>query len=243
MGCVHFLFCLSVLVNTHFINGQEICTLTDIECLTREAQKAFNAFVPGIKGLIEPSDPLFLKEIQSSIPGLSYRTSNLTLTGIKQCQVIKLRLIREDLSYQYDLQCPQLVLNYHHKAKGSLMDTVELDTDGLATATFSDYILKINGKYGKQISEKDHKVHFFLNGFTLDTELRGDLTYSIHSPLHSDQTKSDIALAYINQNGKEIEKRLKSPTMEKFVEKLLENLDLYLRNFNVEIQYPDDKGV
>lgn len=46
------------------------------------------------------------------------------------------RLNREELSYQYNLQCPQLVLNYHHKAKG-VLDTVELDTDGLATATFS----------------------------------------------------------------------------------------------------------
>lgn len=74
-----------------FIIGKELCTLSDTECLTREAQKAFNTFVPGIKGLIEPSDPLFLKEVEGSIPGLSYHTSNLTLTGLKQCRIILLR--------------------------------------------------------------------------------------------------------------------------------------------------------
>ncbi|CAB3237752.1 unnamed protein product [Arctia plantaginis] len=241
MGCVQVLFCLSILVGTHLIHGKELCTITDNECVTKEAQKAFNVFVPGIKGLIDPSDPLYLKQVDGVVP-IPYRLSNLTLTGLQQCHITKLRINSKDLTYQYDLQCPHLLLNYHHKVKG-LLDTVEIDTDGLATITFDDYIFKINGKYGRLVSEKDQQLHFYLNGFTLETEPRGNVICNSLSPLHSDKRKSDIARIYINEHSKDIEKFLKSPTMEKFMEKYLGNLDLYLRNFLFEVQYPETNTV
>lgn len=73
------------------------------------------------------------------------------------------------------------------------------DKQNFPTFVSGDYILKIDGKYSRVKNEKDHKLHFFLNGFTLETELRGNFTYDIHSPLHSDKKKCKLNLLLLRE--------------------------------------------
>lgn len=61
-----------------------------MHCVTKGGLNVFKTVVNGVKGLIEPLDPLYIESIEGEMENVKYKLTNITMRGLKHCTVTKL---------------------------------------------------------------------------------------------------------------------------------------------------------
>nr|XP_049703741.1 uncharacterized protein LOC110370242 [Helicoverpa armigera] len=94
-----------------FASEKAYCLHTDDECLTKSIKyRIYQKFVRGLDG-VESSDPLQVDKIDVDLPNLKYVLSKATLTGLGNCDFLRLKLTRE--------------ANYHINVTGKYEKTID----------------------------------------------------------------------------------------------------------------------
>ncbi|CAB3245061.1 unnamed protein product [Arctia plantaginis] len=193
-------------------------------------------FINGIENSVKSSDPLEVDIIHLDLPGFEYILKNAKLTGLKDCAVTKLRINKEELTFEYNLECKKIEANGQYKLKGRFGDTY-VEGEGNVTVTTGLYIIKFRGN-SEKIVHDDKMVYSHIKNFQLDFDAKENLKFNFTNLYGGDKKKSDAFHKLINENWRFTDKELRSAVLTKFMDVFIDHLNDYLKVWPIAKVFP-----
>ncbi|CAB3246722.1 unnamed protein product [Arctia plantaginis] len=224
---------LLALISTCAAHGcKKICVLDNLECVTRGGFDVYKNVVKGVKGLLKPIDPLYINEIDGVIESVKYKLTNITMKGLKDCTVTKLKLNVTDSTFKQYLSCPKLMSHFHFKADEN-SNSPALRLKYYATITAYDYDILNLGKYSVFVKAHENRPHFFILNHQTKTHIKGKLVFELSDGCVMDSRIANETETYMNQHWKETEHSLHSYIVKKAMDILINNIDIYIRAYDM----------
>ncbi|KAJ8716751.1 hypothetical protein PYW07_003378 [Mythimna separata] len=204
------------------------CDADDAVCLTNSAkERVFPKLLAGIPG-VEPSEPLHLTRLKIELPNLKYSLLNATLTGVKDCTVTFLKN-PSDTEFQYQPCCPHLTIESEYEVEGKV-DAVSVKGKGTLKITYENFNMNITGKQ-KKVELADCKQHVRILDYTIQLDLKGKSTYDYKNLAFGDSGRCKCTPAVRSRYYDRFEEITRTPIMEAFVKKFMENI----RDFHIAV--------
>ncbi|KAJ8716750.1 hypothetical protein PYW07_003377 [Mythimna separata] len=207
---------------------RQLCE-TDYECLMNAViEHVYPRFVAGIPG-VETSDPLHIDAIIADLPTIRYELFNATLTGLKNCEFIKLENKHVDryTIFNYAISCPVLTLQGQYSLNG-IIDSIPLEGKGECRITYEGYEISINGKREKVKDDKTGKDHINIMEYTVVPDLQKGTVKD------SEYTNLDLSNDESCNRVKTIEEMTRDIVMNVFMNKFIQNLKKFQEHVPVE---------
>ncbi|XP_075987482.1 uncharacterized protein LOC142984056 [Anticarsia gemmatalis] len=184
-------------------------------------------FLQSIKKVVETSDPLVLEEIDANLPDVRYRLHDPHLCGLKDCVITNMNICESSSTFNYYLECPHIVLDTDYHLQGIIGDMF-VEGDGTAKVTLDDYVFKIDGKLERV--ECGGKEYARIKSYFLVIEARGNVCYDLKNLFDGkEQGKSVEFHEFANKNWKDLDKALRPPVFNNY-------MDLFMRKLNEELE-------
>ncbi|XP_075987815.1 uncharacterized protein LOC142984236 isoform X1 [Anticarsia gemmatalis] len=212
------------------------CLPEDPECAKLGASNSYPLFINGIEGLVRTSDPLSLDHIQGNLPSIKYKMDNAKFTGLKACTITTLEIGRAESTFKYHLECPKIELHTDYELIGNIAD-MHVEGEGKLHVLADDYVLMFDGKFIK-VKGDDGREHAQIKNYFLDALPRGHVEFDFQNLFYGDKEKSDAVHNFINTQWKVMDKELRAPVLNPFMDLFINNLNDFLKVVPVEEIFP-----
>ncbi|CAH0598690.1 unnamed protein product [Chrysodeixis includens] len=213
------------------------CDLKDSDCLTRWANMLYPAFIKG-STTIKSSDPIHNDIVEAELPTFKYSLRNAELTGMKDCRVAELEYNENSMTYKYFVQCPHIKITADHEAKGDLLGFM-VDIKGKLTINGDDYKYNFSGKV-ETTTGADGKKYIQLITHEVEAGANGKLELDFKNDYDASSSDFTIIQKFLNENWKDMDDKLRKPTVDGFMNIFLDNLNAYFKGYPFEPFVPDD---
>ncbi|CAH2084598.1 unnamed protein product [Euphydryas editha] len=206
-------FLLSVFCFTSGILSSDLnlpCKVTDFICIKKFVITTRARLLSGIPELdIEPSDPLFLEEIDGDLPFLKYKFFNTTLTGFNSCVLSNLGVLNNITSLQYDLDCPKLSVKGKYEMNGKLV-SLPVEGNGNFEIITGNYFVRVDYILRKY-QGKDEKFHLAGENLKLKCVPKGRVKFNFENMFNGQKDLSDAVLKFAHDNWREVTELIQEP--------------------------------
>ncbi|KAJ8716752.1 hypothetical protein PYW07_003379 [Mythimna separata] len=223
------IFIFALLCVSSVLCEKQPCDMDDNECLTESANLIYEQFASGMPG-VEPSDPLHLDLFEFNVPTLSYKLTNGTLTGMKDCHIDFIQMSKNTKKYHSHIRCPFLVFKAKYEVKGNVGSEF-VEGKGDCRIFMFDYYLLFNGDFDKKDCN-DKKIHYQLKNTNLEIEAKGRVYYDFENLFKGDNAKSEAVHQFINRYWQYVDKLIRQPGMEAFMKIFIDNVNAYMRKIS-----------
>ncbi|KAJ8723225.1 hypothetical protein PYW08_003137 [Mythimna loreyi] len=204
------------------------CDADDEACLSIAAQeRVFPKLLPGMPG-VDSSEPLHLARLKIELPNLKFLLLNATVTGVKDCK-IKFLKNPSETEFQYQPCCPQLIIESEYEVEGKV-DAVPVKGKGTFKITYENINVNITGKQ-KKVEFADCKQHIQILNYTTQFELKGRYTYDYKNLVFGDSARVKCSPTMRSRYYDRFEEITRTPIMEAFINKFMENV----RDFHIAV--------
>ncbi|KAJ8723226.1 hypothetical protein PYW08_003138 [Mythimna loreyi] len=214
--------------NNVFCLKRQLCE-TDYECLMNAViEHVYPRFVAGGAG-VESSDPLHIDAIIADLPTLRYELFNASMTGLKDCEFIKLenKHISGYTLFNYAISCPILTLTAQYGLNG-IIDSTPVEGKGECRIVYEGYEISIDGKREK-VKDKSGIEHINIMEYTVVPDLtKGTIKDPEYTNLvfsNDDSCKHRVRI---------IEEMTRDIVMDVFMNKYIQNLKNFFSRVPVE---------
>ncbi|KAJ8723223.1 hypothetical protein PYW08_003135 [Mythimna loreyi] len=211
MFATRSLFIIGIFCFSSAICERVVCDFEDSKCLTETADLTFKEFVAGTPGVVETSDPLYVKYIEGNLPTLAYKFFDTNVRGMKNCKVDLVRISPKDLKYDYHVGCPHLTMEAQYEIKGEV-GPQHIEGKGDSKIDFYNYNFHFNGDYSS-FEDKEGMSHINLKTHDLEIVTDGKVVYEFKNLFDGDKAKSEEMHKYLNANSKEVDSSTRGPAM------------------------------
>ncbi|XP_075987750.1 protein takeout-like [Anticarsia gemmatalis] len=202
-------FFLVVAVGIHTIHGEDVCEFANLD----------------FKTIAETSDPLQKDLIEGELPTFKYTVTDAELIGMKDCEVIHTECDASSSTFQFHIQCPHIILKSQYNSHGNV-NALLIEGDGGMKISIEDYLIMFDGKYEKVVG-KDQKSYPVVQNYKYESTPRGKMSFEFDSLFNGDKARSELVHRFFNENTKEVIKLFQSPTVDRFLDLFIDNINAY----------------
>nr|AOG12855.1 odorant binding protein [Eogystia hippophaecolus] len=208
------------------------CKSDDTKCTKESTQKAIPIFADGITELgVEPLDPFVLKKIDASTPVLKFMLSDMTITGLKNCQAKKIQrnvanselivktLCDVDADGHYDMSGQLIILPIEGNGK------IHVKLRKLQMVVVAELFDK-EGTDGKKHWEIKHWKHSF--------DLKDKAGLEFENLFNGNEALAGAVRELIASSGNEIITEVGAPVIKAITEKIVQNVQNFFRAVPIE---------
>lgn len=212
---------------------KDACNFEDPVCMTHAAKMEKLVLDKYI-------DPIVVPRFALNISNIQYEMTKTKLTGLKdKCHVELLVFNNTMMTFDYILECSELVLTSHFSGKGSI-SSISFSRSGTLTITTGTYKIESTGKFDLRTNEyADPPYDFiFLKYSTIKTVTKAinAVKFKFDDPSSSNNllTQPNILETYLNKNWSNMEKILMEPVMNPLILIVMQAAETYSQATPVE---------
>ncbi|XP_037875520.1 uncharacterized protein LOC119630370 [Bombyx mori] len=225
---------ISLLISNVFAFERVPCDLSDVVCTTQASVNIYHNIVNGKPEFgIDRNDPLHRDSIQSISQRLNYTLTNAYLYGLKHCAIHQLKFNMNELTWEFYLTCPRLILEADYDIKGEIM-SLNIDGNGPCRIVYDNYIIGLTG--GLQLyNGPNENSYIHVTEFKMSyLDVRGLATYQFNNLYNSDPERAFIMSNLLNANWQRVTAATQEPAMYAVFEKFIESVNKYLKHVPIK---------
>ncbi|XP_063622403.1 circadian clock-controlled protein daywake-like [Cydia splendana] len=201
------------------------CKWDDSTCLKASAQAAIPVIAAGIPELgVASSDPMVVEKMSSNNAGLNLDLSQITITGLSQCQVGKVSRDLEKSTIVLSMRCP-IELDSHYNVSGSLV-IIPIEGSGEFGIKAENVKLKFEAKIEEETGA-DGKRHWKVASYKHSYE-PDKVVIRITNLFGGDEKTAAPVLEFINQQWRVFIQSVGKAFVDEFVKLMVDNVNKWM---------------
>ncbi|KAG6454223.1 circadian clock-controlled protein daywake [Manduca sexta] len=209
------------------------CDLEDKSCITNSFKISFQDLVNGIPTMgVNSSDPIEKKKILGILPKLKYTLTDVTFSGLKDCEVREAFFTPDHTKFIFTVICPRLVTKGHYDAKGQLLN---FDVFGKGNIEINSYGFNMTFKTDiEMFKDCDDKDHMKIKDYKLQLNDKAFVTHELSNLFNGDKARAEAVTKVMSANWRRVSEEAEAPAMYSLILVFIKNMNNYFEGLPLE---------